>query len=212
MVRNLACTANVAMFCRKILKSQSIFLCADDQNILCCTSSVATLLCQYQPFIKYGSIDSVRVPFAEEALREFKEIKDEERNSYALMKETRSDGDERDSMKTQLTVLATEEGRKLDDGLTKSKFNSDRYVMTTILLAIKGDHTTIPLPLGLSQRREMGRALKRIAEDASVEDCLVGSEIFCFPNKIYNDGGKGDGILLSGARILDTFPDMSRLS
>jgi len=173
-------------------------------------SNVATLLRQYQPFIKYGSIDSMRVPFAEEALREFKQIKNEERDSYVSMKETFSEGDEREPTQQQKSVMITEEGK------TFAKSNTDGYIMVTILLAIKGDHTTIPLPLGLSQRREMGRALIRIAEDSTVEDCLVGSEIFCLPNKIYIDDGKimeqGDEILLTEAEVLYVFPDLSRLS
>ena len=101
--------------------------------------------------------------------------------------------------------------------INTSNDTSKPYILTTVLLAIKGDHTTISLPFGLSQRRDMCKALSRIGTDATMEDCLVGSEVLSMPNKqVFNIDTTSTSIgrvgLLSEKEILDAFPDLTRLS
>jgi len=77
------------------------------------------------------------------------------------------------------------------------------YVLATILLAIKGDHTSVPLPFGIIRQRDMARALSRIATDAKVDDssCLVGSELLLIPNTVSGE-----------EEILKSFPDLVPLT
>jgi ribosome-binding factor A len=104
------------------------------------------------------------------------------------------------------------------------------YVVATILLAIKGDHTAVPLPmLGVLRQRDLVRALLRIAIDVKVQDCLVASEVRMVPDmqfiSIYGDS-KEDGktktnlkdpsknlrMFLSEAEVLRAFPNLIPLT
>lgn len=130
--------------------------------------------------MRYGSIDSVRVPFVEEAVKEFKRAAIEEQKIFNSQK--------------QKQLAAAEQ--------QSSPSTDTSYILATILLAIKGDHTTIPLPFGITRQRDMARALARIATDAKVDDCLVGSEILWTPA----------GVSLTEKEILQTFPGLVPLT
>lgn len=130
--------------------------------------------------MRYGSIDSVRVPFVEEAVKEFKRAATEERKIFNTQKQKQS------------TTKPS----------SKQQTSTESYIMATILLAIKGDHTTISLPFGIMRQRDMARALARIATDAKVDDCLVGSEILWTPA----------GVSLTEKEILKTFPGLVQLT
>jgi len=103
------------------------------------------------------------------------------------------------------------------DGANAKNSNSNKkksgYILATILLSIKGDRTSVPLPFGILRQRDVGRALSRIATDAKVEDCLVGSEISWVPNihTLLADDDI-DGILLSEKAVLHAFPDLVSLT
>jgi hypothetical protein len=143
--------------------------------------------------MKYGSLESMRVPFAEEAVREYRDISREERATY--------------------------EGRNM----RRTEKSTDRrgsyhYILATLLIVIKGDHTGIPPPFGIVRRRDMTRALARIAKDARVDDCLIASELIIMPDvKSVSMDERGDGIIdrsrtLTGSEILRAFPNLVPLT
>jgi hypothetical protein len=92
------------------------------------------------------------------------------------------------------------------------------YIVATILLAIKGDHTTVPLPmLGVLRQRDMSRALLRIAMDAKVQDCLIASEVMVVPDmQLSSIAGvektKKWRTLLTKAEVLTAFPNLIPLT
>ncbi|KAL3791958.1 hypothetical protein ACHAWO_009473 [Cyclotella atomus] len=142
-------------------------------------SSVATLFSSSKQSIKYGSMVSARVPFVEEAVAEFKSISDRERSKFKP------------------------EG---EPSLLNSA-HEKRLVVASIILAIKGDHTTSPFQSGISLKRDMGRALLRIATDAQVDGCLVGTEVMWMPRQI----GSGD-FMMKENEILKQFSDLAPLT
>lgn len=93
---------------------------------------------------KNGSLDSIRVPFVEEAAREFGSIVSEEREMFNNM-------------------------------VSNENCNS---IAATILIAIKGDKTAIPSPLGVQRGRDIVLQLSNIARDSTVDGCLVDSAFF----------------------------------
>ncbi|KAL3806307.1 hypothetical protein ACHAXA_007934 [Cyclostephanos tholiformis] len=160
-------------------------------------SNVASAFRRYDKCMKYGSLDYMRVPFAEEAVREYRDISREERAIYERHRNER---------------------RRLRLQSTTNRRGSYRYILATILLVIKGDHTYITLPFGIVRRRDMARALTRIATDARVEDCLIASELIIEPDvkSVSVDEGGNINIdrsrTLTGSEILRAFPNMVPLT
>jgi hypothetical protein len=158
---------------------------------------VASAFRRYDKCMKYGSLDYMRVPFAEEAVREYRDISREERAIYERHRNER---------------------RRLRLQSTTNRRGSYRYILATILLVIKGDHTYITLPFGIVRRRDMARALTRIATDARVEDCLIASELIIEPDvkSVSVDEGGNINIdrsrTLTGSEILRAFPNMVPLT
>ena len=132
----------------------------------------------------------MRVPFAEEVVNEFREIAREERATYE--KENRVQ--------------------------RQSTRQSSYYILATILLVIKGDHTSMPLPFGIVRRRDMARALTCIATDARVEDCLIASELLVMPDvRSFSMDEEGERIIdrsrtLTEKEILKAFPNLVPLT
>ena len=177
-------------------------------------SNVASTFLQYTNCIRYGNIESIRVPFVEDAVKEFRQVVKEERQVFAATEA---------AQKRKKNVMPEEpkkekvQRQEEDDGANAKKSNSNKkkngYILATILLSIKGDRTSVPLPFGILRQRDVGRALSRIATDAKVEDCLVGSEISWVPNihTLLADDDI-DGILLSEKAVLKAFPDLVSLT
>jgi hypothetical protein len=135
--------------------------------ILCFT--VASIFLPYQKYIRYGSLDSVRVPFVEDAVREFRQVAKDDRVRY-------------NSIRQQL-IQKEQHYEQKQVRATMNEGDETSFIVATILLAIKGDRTTVPLPmLGVLRQRDMARALLRIAIDAKVQDCLIASEIMVVPD------------------------------
>ena len=167
--------------------------------------AVATTLIQHQKSIQYGSIDSVRVPFVEEAVKEFQHIAKEEREVY-----TNALQHHQQQSKQQSQTIPNNKPHKT-------------YALVSLLLTIKGDHTRSGL-LNVNKKRDIGRALSRISTDVRVEGCLVGSEVLWAPNlsllsTSVNDGrfegqnvNNGYGWLLSEQDVGEAFPDLAPLS
>ncbi len=132
----------------------------------------------------------MRVPFAEEAVREFRDIAREERAAY-----------ERQNRRRPRTTK-----------------RGPHYILATILLVIKGDHTSLPLPFGMVRRRDMARALTRIAKDARVADCLIASELMVAPNaRLISMDEKDERMMkrngmLTKKEILEAFPNLVPLT
>lgn len=132
----------------------------------------------------------MRIPFEEEALREYRDISREERNTY----------EDWDTGRTETS--------------TNIRRGSHRYILATLLLVIKGDRTVVRPPFGMVRRRDMTRALARIARDATVDDCLIASELIVMPDAISASmDERGDGIAdrgrtLRGNEILGAFPNL----
>ena len=82
------------------------------------------------------------------------------------------------------------------------------YIIATILLSIKGDKTSVPLPFGIIRQRDIARSLSRIVSDVKVDDCLVGAEIMWMPQK----NGDDDVVLLSEKDVLTSFPELVPLT
>ncbi len=167
--------------------------------------TVASTFLPYQKYIRYGSLDSVRVPFVEDAIREFRQVAKDDRLLY-------------ESSKQQLIQKEENNRTKLKEGRGETLY----YVVATIVLAIKGDHTTVPIPmLGVLRQRDVARALLRIAIDAKVQDCLVASEVRMVPDmqfvSIYAESKEDDKstdpsmnlrMFLSEAEVLRAFPNL----
>jgi len=175
-------------------------------------SNVASTFLQYRDTMQYGSIDSIRVPFVEEAKKALQRASNEERT---IFKQARKQQSQQSTATKNNTKSTTTNNLPL---LPKS------YVLATILLAIKGDHTSVPLPFGIVRQRDMVRALGRIVTDATVDDCLVGAELLMIPNvsaaNIGGDGGgdggdgSGDGGYggLTEGDMLKSFPELVPLT
>eukprot|EP00579_Thalassiosira_antarctica_P032461 CAMPEP_0201994770 /NCGR_PEP_ID=MMETSP0905-20130828/2494_1 /ASSEMBLY_ACC=CAM_ASM_000554 /TAXON_ID=420261 /ORGANISM="Thalassiosira antarctica, Strain CCMP982" /LENGTH=476 /DNA_ID=CAMNT_0048549801 /DNA_START=17 /DNA_END=1447 /DNA_ORIENTATION=- len=150
-------------------------------------SNVASTFFYHQKVMRYGSIDSIRVPFVEDAVKEFRRSAKEERVIF--------------NKQTQKQQQLMKETAPYQWGDVKQLPKT--YVLATILLAIKGDHTSVPLPFGIIRQRDMARALSRIATDAKVDDssCLVGSELLLIPNTVSGE-----------EEILKSFPDLVPLT
>lgn len=58
-----------------------------------------------------------------------------------------------------------------------SNENSD-MIAASILIAIKGDKTTVLSPLGVQRGRDIVLQLSNIARDSTVDGCLVDSAFF----------------------------------
>lgn len=137
----------------------------------------------------YGSLESMRVPFVEEAVRDFREIAKEEHLMYD---------------RQQILHIPRQ-----------SKTNiSSQYIVATILLVIKGDHTSVSLPFGIVRQRDLSRALIRINNDVRVDDCLIGSELLVLPDlrtvSIEKPGEKT--ITLTEKEVLKAFPNLVPLT
>lgn len=184
-------------------------------------SNVASTFLPYTNCIRYGSMESIRVPFVEDAVREFRQVAKEERQVFATTAaaQKRNKNGMPSEHKKKNDVQQKEEGSD-DTNATSSNSNSNRkksgYILATILLSIKGDRTSVPLPFGIVRQRDVGRALSRIATDAKVEDCLVGSEINWVPNNHILLSDEHDifdnGMLLSEKEVLKAFPDLISLT
>ncbi|KAL7527129.1 hypothetical protein ACHAWF_002049 [Thalassiosira exigua] len=151
-------------------------------------SNVASMFLNYDEHMRYGSVDSVRVPFPEEAVREFRRTTKEERAAFEKLRRARS---------------------------TKSRpRRGTSYVLATMVLVIKGDRTATSPPFGIVRRRDVARALARVAKDAVVDDCLIGAEVATAPDaRRAGDedvGGGSQGLV--EAEILDAFPDLVPLT
>ena len=160
-------------------------------------SNVASTFLQYTNCIRYGTMESIRVPFVEEAVKEFLQVATEDRQVF-------------------VDTAAAQKKRRKNVGHPESK--EKKFLLATILLSIKGDRTSVPLPFGILRQRDVGRGLSRIATDAKVEDCLVGSEINWFPNSNTlipgdeDDGDIIDDMLMSEKDVLSSFPDLISLT
>ncbi|KAL7539937.1 hypothetical protein ACHAXR_009752 [Thalassiosira sp. AJA248-18] len=157
-------------------------------------SSVAATFLKHHNVMRYGSIDSVRIPFVEEAVREFRRAAGEERKLFDTQRKQHQSTSESTPKKQLLPKTSS-------------------YMLATILLVIKGDHTSISLPFGIIRQRDMARALSRIVTDATVEDCLVGSEVLWTPKTPMS--GKGEGghhHALTEKEIMKSFPDLVPLT
>lgn len=149
-------------------------------------TSVSTVFLQHNRYMMLGSLDSMRVPFVEEAARALREGVKEERLTF-------------DKAKQRIQKQSTK------------KENQSRFVLVTILLAIKGDHTPISLPFGIIRRRDMTLQLSRIVADVKDNsDCLVASEVMTIPD-IESATSQHTGSLTKEG-ILKAFPDLVPLT
>ena len=144
------------------------------------TSNVASVLLQHNEYMRFGSLDSMRVPFVEEATRAFQEGLNEERSMLSKASSAQE---------------------------PSQPSNGSRYILATILLAIKGDRTSITLPFGIIRRRDIALQLSRISRDAKVDECLVASELITIPSI-----STGSQSSISEEEILKAFPDLVPLT
>ena len=121
----------------------------------------------------------MRVPFVEEATGAFQEGLNEEQS--------------------MLSKVSVQEPNQPPNGT--------RYILATMLLAIKGDRTSITLPFGIIRRRDIALQLSRISKDSRVDDCLVASELITIPKS--TGGGQNS---ISEDVILKAFPDLVPLT
>jgi uncharacterized membrane protein len=135
--------------------------------------------------IQYGSMVSARVPFVEEAAAEFRSISGREKSAYNEPKGYLENPSNYQSIREIKAAQSTEE-----------------YIAASIILVIKGDHTCGPFQSGVSTRKDMGRALIRIATDSQVENCLVGTEVMWMPHELES------GQILTQSDLLKKFPDI----
>ena len=76
----------------------------------------------------------------------------------------------------------------------------------------------MPLPFGLVRRRDMARALTRIATDARVADCLIASELGVMPDaRLFSMNEQGERVIdrsrmLTENEILKAFPNLVPLT
>jgi len=145
------------------------------------TSNVASTLLQHNEYMKFGSLDSMRVPFVEEATRAFQEGLNEEQSMLS-------------------NASSAQEPNQPS--------NENRYILATVLLAIKGDRTSITLPFGIIRRRDVAFQLFRISRDSTVDDCLVSAQLMTMPS--ISTGGCQSSISEEG--ILKAFPDLVPLT
>ena len=129
---------------------------------------------------------SARVPFVEEAVKEFMSMAERERLPY-----------EKTKAQSELSLSS-------NDHIVGTR--ERQFVVASIMLAIKGDHTSSPFQFGVATKKDMGRALLRIATDAKVESCLVGTEIIWMPHRIESAQTTKE------SDILNRFPDIVPLS
>lgn len=149
-------------------------------------SSVSSVFLQNNRYMRLGSLDSMRVPFVEEAARALREGVKEERSTF-------------DKAKQRMQKQSTK------------KENQSRFVLVTILLAIKGDHTPISLPFGIIRRRDVTLQLSRIVEDVTDNsDCLVNSEVMTIPD--IKSATCDHTLSLTEEGILQAFPDLVTLT
>jgi len=179
-------------------------------------SNVASTFLQYTTSIRYGSMESIRLPFVEDAVKEFRQVAKEERQVFAttmMSEEKQIPETMKKKKKKQYQEEVRDDANNSHESDSKKKRKSG-YILATILLSIKGDRTSVPLPFGIIRQRDVCRALSRIATDAKVEDCLVASEINWVPNIINPIGVSfvvGD-VLLSEKDVLKAFPDLVPLT
>lgn len=155
---------------------------------------VASVLLVNKHSIKYGSMASIRVPFVEEAIDEFRSICKQERLLF-------------DEATKKMTLLRVDD--KTSEKFSDLSRGEKQFVIASIVLAIKGDHTSGPFQFGFSSRKDMGRILSRITTDAQVENCLVGTEVMWIPRELKMDPTGG---ALKDSDILKMFPDVATLS
>jgi hypothetical protein len=172
-------------------------------------SNVATTFLQYSDYVRYGNLESIRVPFVEEAVAEFRNVVKDERKVFAATSAATI------ANQMKYNPKSKEHHHHNLDSNTKKK---NGFILATILLSIKGDHTSVTLPFGIVRKRDIKRALLRIASDVQVEDCLIGSKILCVPNKSImeisneNAGDVDYNVLLSERDVLKAFPDLIPLT
>jgi hypothetical protein len=133
----------------------------------------------------YGSLESMRVPFMEEAVHDFREIAKEEHAMYD---------------RQQI--------------LHRPRQSTTKLIVATILLVIKGDHTSVSLPFGIVRQRDMSRALTRIVNDVRVDDCLIGSELLVLPDlrTVSIEKGEKTTTTLTEKEVLKAFPNLVPLT
>jgi len=168
-------------------------------------SNVAAAYLHHRECITHGSVDSTRVPFARDAVPMLRRAAKEERSTF--------DGLPPPPTKTRQSSSENDTPRRDAGGTTKS------YVVATILLAIKGDRTSVKLPMmGILRRRDVASALGRIKRDVEVEDCLIACEVMTSPDaRRYggigdDDGGSMVGRLITEEEMLGAFPDLVPLT
>lgn len=148
--------------------------------------------------MRYGSIDSIRVPFVEEAAKVFRRALKEERQLF--------DGQARNQPRQSTKSTANNPPRT----------NDEEFVLATILLAIKGDRTSVSLPFGIVRRRDVARALARIVADAKVDGCLVAAELLLLPRTPGSDDGGEGGVEgrrgLAEEDVRESFPGLVPLT
>lgn len=183
------------------------------QQALIC-SNVAETLLQYTKYMRYGTVESIRVPFVEDAVKEFRRVAKEERQVFATT--------------TASTTSKINRSDSRNDPQASEKKQEERqhpqngYILATILLAIKGDKTSVQLPFGIIRKRDITRSLSRIVSDVKVDDCLVGAEIMWMPQKNIEKKSSSahdvatsdddDVVLLSEKDVLTSFPDLVPLT
>ena len=143
-------------------------------------SAVASIFAKHYPYLTLATLDWMKIPFREEAVKIFKSGVEEEHTTFGKQQ-------------------------------TNASEKSTRYILATILLAIKGDRTRIPLPMfGVVRKRDIAAQLPRIAKDAKVEDCLVASELITIPN-VKTVSSSWDSSL-TREDIMNTFPELVPLT
>lgn len=153
-------------------------------------SQVASVFLEYNKRMTFGSLESMRVPFVEEAVRDFREIAKEECVMYD---------------RQQILHRPRQSTTKLNS----------QYIVATILLVIKGDHTSVSLPFGIVRQRDMSRALTRIVNDVRVDDCLIGSELLVLPDLrtvSIEMRGEKTTTTLTEKEVLKAFPNLVPLT
>ena len=156
-------------------------------------SSVASIFNANKESLKYGSMISARVPFVEEAVKEFMSMSERERLPYKKSTD-------------QLESFNNSSDYKTAKKTDTSGIGNKQFVVASIMLAIKGDHTSSPFQSGVSTKKDMGRALLRVATDAKVESCLVGTEVMWMPHQLDSKQ------TITENDILNKFPDIVPLS
>jgi len=169
--------------------------------------NVISILNNNKQYIKYGSMVSTRVPFVEDAVKEYTLLSESERVLYGKSNER------------QISPLSSASNgnyqsiRELKKAATTDQQNGNanqKFVVASILLAIKGDHTTSPFSSGIYTKKDIGRALIRIGTDATMDSCLVGTEIMWMPREL--DSRRDVEVVVTESDILKKFSDVIPLS